>query len=93
MEVVKVIKNAEAPLVYMYIFWRHHEFSSAIKYVMLSQVTVFKALHALCQRLPKEEASECESQVKIYLPKILQQTSSQWVSLTSPHTCFCMYIS
>ncbi|XP_015234287.1 PREDICTED: prosaposin-like [Cyprinodon variegatus] len=43
-----------------------------------TKVTVFKALHALCQRLPKEEASECESQVKIYLPKILQQTSSQW---------------
>ncbi|KAK5618372.1 hypothetical protein CRENBAI_019202 [Crenichthys baileyi] len=43
-----------------------------------AKVTVFKALHALCQRLPKEQASECESQVKIYLPKIMQQTSSNW---------------
>ncbi|KAM4746480.1 surfactant protein Bb [Anableps anableps] len=43
-----------------------------------TKMTVFKALHSLCQRLPQEEASECESQVKIYLPKILQQTSSQW---------------
>ncbi|XP_014862216.1 PREDICTED: proactivator polypeptide-like isoform X1 [Poecilia mexicana] len=43
-----------------------------------TKVTVFKALHGLCRRLPEEQASECESQVKIYLPKILQQTSSQW---------------
>ncbi|XP_047237345.1 surfactant protein Bb [Girardinichthys multiradiatus] len=43
-----------------------------------TKVTVFKALHALCQRLPKEQASECELQVKIYLPKIMQQTSSNW---------------
>ncbi|XP_012718961.2 surfactant protein Bb [Fundulus heteroclitus] len=43
-----------------------------------TKVTVFKALYALCQRLPEEQASECESQVKIFLPKILQQASSQW---------------
>ncbi|XP_035514616.1 surfactant protein Bb [Morone saxatilis] len=36
--------------------------------------TVYETLHALCQRLPKEQASECDSQVKAYLPKVLQQT-------------------
>ncbi|XP_074494034.1 surfactant protein Bb isoform X1 [Sebastes fasciatus] len=36
--------------------------------------TVYEALHALCQRLPGERASECDSQVKMYLPKVLQQT-------------------
>ncbi|XP_074526775.1 surfactant protein Bb [Halichoeres trimaculatus] len=36
--------------------------------------TVYEALHALCQRLPGEQASECSSQVKTYLPKVLQQT-------------------
>ncbi|XP_029960953.1 surfactant protein Bb [Salarias fasciatus] len=36
--------------------------------------TVYKALHALCQRLPKEQAYECEAQLKTYLPKVLQQT-------------------
>ncbi|CAN9513201.1 unnamed protein product [Ophioblennius macclurei] len=36
--------------------------------------TVYKALHALCLRLPKEQAHECETQVKTYLPKVLQQT-------------------
>ncbi|XP_020506357.2 surfactant protein Bb [Labrus bergylta] len=36
--------------------------------------TVYEALHALCRRLPGEQASECESQVKTYLPKVLQQT-------------------
>ncbi|XP_033474893.1 surfactant protein Bb [Epinephelus lanceolatus] len=36
--------------------------------------TVYETLHALCQRLPGEQASECESQVKMNLPKVLQQT-------------------
>ncbi|XP_040011411.1 surfactant protein Bb [Xiphias gladius] len=36
--------------------------------------TVYETLHALCQRLPREQASECDSQVKTYLPKVLQQT-------------------
>lgn len=36
--------------------------------------TVYETLHALCKRLPKEQASECDSQVKTYLPKVLQQT-------------------
>ncbi|XP_059192990.1 surfactant protein Bb isoform X2 [Centropristis striata] len=36
--------------------------------------TVYETLHALCQRLPREQASECDSQVKMYLPKVLQQT-------------------
>lgn len=35
---------------------------------------VYETLHALCQRLPSEQASECDSQVKTYLPKVLQQT-------------------
>ncbi|KAF3850799.1 hypothetical protein F7725_012571 [Dissostichus mawsoni] len=35
---------------------------------------LYETLHALCQRLPREQASECESQVKMYLPKVLQQT-------------------
>ncbi|XP_041644498.1 surfactant protein Bb [Cheilinus undulatus] len=37
--------------------------------------TVYETLHALCKRLPGEQRSECESQVKMYLPKVLQQTS------------------
>ncbi|XP_018524971.1 surfactant protein Bb [Lates calcarifer] len=36
--------------------------------------TVYETLHALCQSLPTEQASECDSQVKAYLPKVLQQT-------------------
>ncbi|XP_042344088.1 surfactant protein Bb [Plectropomus leopardus] len=36
--------------------------------------TVYETLHALCQHLPKEQASECDSQVKMNLPKVLQQT-------------------
>ncbi|XP_041855551.1 surfactant protein Bb [Melanotaenia boesemani] len=39
-----------------------------------TKVTLYETLHALCQRLPNEQASQCESQVKIYLPKVLQQT-------------------
>ncbi|KAK5910245.1 hypothetical protein CesoFtcFv8_004098 [Champsocephalus esox] len=35
---------------------------------------LYETLHALCQRLPREQASECESRVKMYLPKVLQQT-------------------
>ncbi|XP_038558939.1 surfactant protein Bb [Micropterus salmoides] len=35
---------------------------------------VYETLHALCQRLPGEQASECDSHVKMYLPKVLQQT-------------------
>lgn len=36
--------------------------------------TVYESLHALCQRLPEEQASECDSLVKTYLPKVLQHT-------------------
>ncbi|XP_071339086.1 surfactant protein Bb [Trachinotus anak] len=36
--------------------------------------TVYVTLHALCLHLPREQASECDSQVKMYLPKVLQQT-------------------
>ncbi|XP_037833069.1 surfactant protein Bb isoform X2 [Kryptolebias marmoratus] len=42
-----------------------------------TKVAVFKTLHALCQRLPKDQASECESQVKTYLPKLLRQSPDQ----------------
>lgn len=44
---------------------------------------MYETLHALCQVLPKEQASECDSQVKTYLPKVLQQTPGHLVSLTS----------
>ncbi|XP_034452802.1 surfactant protein Bb [Hippoglossus hippoglossus] len=36
--------------------------------------TVYEGLHALCQRFPREQASQCDSQVKTYLPKVLHQT-------------------
>nr|XP_020458197.1 pulmonary surfactant-associated protein B isoform X1 [Monopterus albus] len=36
--------------------------------------TIYETLHALCQHLPREQAAECDSQVKVYLPKVLQQT-------------------
>ncbi|KAG7223499.1 hypothetical protein INR49_015492, partial [Caranx melampygus] len=39
-----------------------------------SKATVYETLHALCLRLPGEQASMCDSQVKSYLPKVLQQT-------------------
>ncbi|KAM9393141.1 surfactant protein Bb [Pholidichthys leucotaenia] len=39
-----------------------------------TKAIVYEALHALCQRLPRAQASECDSQVKSYLPKILQLT-------------------
>ncbi|XP_037536326.1 surfactant protein Bb [Nematolebias whitei] len=42
-----------------------------------TKVAVFKTLHALCQRLPKDQTSECESQVKMHLPKILRQSPGQ----------------
>ncbi|KAL3975804.1 cytochrome b5 [Sarotherodon galilaeus] len=35
---------------------------------------VYESLHALCRRLPEEQVSECDLQVKTYLPKILRQT-------------------
>lgn len=38
-----------------------------------TKVTLYETLHALCQRLPNEQAFECNSQVKMYLPKVLQQ--------------------
>ncbi|XP_037833077.1 surfactant protein Bb isoform X6 [Kryptolebias marmoratus] len=47
-------------------------------------VAVFKTLHALCQRLPKDQASECESQVKTYLPKLLRQSPDQQNELQKP---------
>ncbi|XP_068167765.1 surfactant protein Bb isoform X2 [Antennarius striatus] len=46
--------------------------------------TVYDGLHALCQRLPKDQASECDSQMNMYLPKILQQESGH---LTPEETC------
>ncbi|XP_070820473.1 surfactant protein Bb isoform X2 [Chaetodon trifascialis] len=42
-----------------------------------TKVTVYESLHALCQRLPEQQASDCVSQVKAYLPKVLQQTSGR----------------
>ncbi|KAM3611536.1 uncharacterized protein V6R79_020157 [Siganus canaliculatus] len=46
--------------------------------------TVYEALHGLCQRLPQEQASECDSQVKTYLPKVLMQTPGH---LKAGETC------
>ncbi|KAM3867505.1 surfactant protein Bb [Diretmus argenteus] len=37
-----------------------------------AQETVYETLRALCLRLPRERVSECVSQVKMYLPKVLQ---------------------
>ncbi|XP_061585167.1 surfactant protein Bb [Cololabis saira] len=37
-----------------------------------TKVSAYETLHGLCQRLPEDQASECESQVKTYLPKVLQ---------------------
>uniref|UniRef100_A0A8D3B0N8 Surfactant protein Bb n=1 Tax=Scophthalmus maximus TaxID=52904 RepID=A0A8D3B0N8_SCOMX len=36
--------------------------------------TVYETLHALCQHFPSAQASECDSQVRSYLPKVLLQT-------------------
>ncbi|RVE68277.1 hypothetical protein OJAV_G00089220 [Oryzias javanicus] len=41
-----------------------------------TKMTVYEALHAVCLRLPEQSASQCHSQVKTYLPKVLQQTPS-----------------
>ncbi|KAF6729603.1 Prosaposin [Oryzias melastigma] len=41
-----------------------------------AKMTVYEALHAACLRLPKQQALQCHSQVKTYLPKVLQQTPS-----------------
>ncbi|XP_026177900.1 surfactant protein Bb isoform X2 [Mastacembelus armatus] len=46
--------------------------------------TVYETLHALCQRLPGEQSSDCETQVKTYLPKVLQQIPSH---LKPDETC------
>lgn len=44
---------------------------------------VYETLRALCQRLPEQQASACGLQVKAYLPKVLQQTPGNQVSLAS----------
>lgn len=54
------------------------------------QEIVYRTLRALCQRLPQEQASECDSQVKMFLPKILQQTPGQLVSSSTNHSCDTM---
>uniref|UniRef100_A0A665W1I0 Saposin B-type domain-containing protein n=1 Tax=Echeneis naucrates TaxID=173247 RepID=A0A665W1I0_ECHNA len=48
-----------------------------------SQETVYDALHALCLHLPRDQASECESQMRIYLPKVLQQAPGHLVGVAS----------
>ncbi|XP_026199294.1 surfactant protein Bb [Anabas testudineus] len=48
---------------------------------------VYETLHALCQHLPGEQALECDSQVKTYLPKILQQTPGH---LKPAETCMVL---
>lgn len=54
------------------------------------QETVYRTLHALCQRLPQDQASECDLQVKMFLPKVLQQTPGQLVSSSTNHSCDTM---
>ncbi|XP_011477437.1 prosaposin-like [Oryzias latipes] len=49
-----------------------------------TKVTVYEALHAVCRRLPERQASDCQSQVKTYLPKVLQQKPSH---LNPSETC------
>lgn len=46
--------------------------------------TMYETLHALCQHLPREQASECDLQVKMFLPKVMQQTPDQ---LKAGETC------
>ncbi|KAF7669631.1 hypothetical protein LDENG_00166770 [Lucifuga dentata] len=46
--------------------------------------TVYETLHSLCQRLPGGQTSECDSQVKMYLPKVLQHTAGH---LKSSEAC------
>lgn len=53
----------------------------------LLQETVYETLHALCQRLPKEQVSECDLQIKTYFPKVLQQTPGQQVSSSNSQSC------
>lgn len=50
---------------------------------VLLQEVVYETLHALCQRLPEQQAFECDSQVKTYLPKVLQHTPGSLVSSAS----------
>ncbi|CAG5923323.1 unnamed protein product [Menidia menidia] len=38
-----------------------------------AKATVYETLHALCRRLPGEQSTECDLQVKSFLPKVLQQ--------------------
>lgn len=45
------------------------------------QEIVYETLRALCQHLPQQQASVCGQQVKAYLPKVLQQTPGNQVSL------------
>ncbi|KAM4616080.1 surfactant protein Bb [Polymixia lowei] len=37
-----------------------------------TQETVYETLHTLCRRFPTERVSQCDSQVKTYLPIVLQ---------------------
>ncbi|XP_076003635.1 surfactant protein Bb [Genypterus blacodes] len=36
---------------------------------------IYESLHSLCRRLPSEQTAQCDSQVKTYLPKVLQHTA------------------
>lgn len=55
-------------------------------FITILQETVYETLHALCQRLPKDQSvSDCDSQVKMHLPKLQQQSPGHLVS--SATTC------
>lgn len=58
---------------------------------VLLQEVVYETLHALCQRLPEQQAFECDSQVKTYLPKILQQTPGSLVSSANTGYHFVLF--
>lgn len=60
--------------------------------VVLLQEMVYETLHALCQRLPEQQASACGLQVKAYLPKVLQQTPGNQVSLASGQATLAIVI-
>lgn len=64
-----------------------HIFNTSIHNMLttvLLQETVYETLHALCQRLPKgQSVSDCDSQVKMHLPKLLQQSPGHLVSSAS----------
>ena len=64
-----------------------HIFNTSIHNALttvLLQETVYETLHALCQRLPKDQSvSDCDSQVKMHLPKLLQQSPGHLVSSAS----------